>query len=210
MARPNLVDNEWLQSILTGKPYPPSCKSLHFILPLSSRGSARTNGKLLNMLGLVNRNNLGMLFAETCQATNFFERARTLIWRLHMSKLLKAVLAAALGFAVSVPLYAADTTSRADTTRTTEAWSDSQYRAATNKCNALSGTEAAKCIVNIRRAGGGGSSLAVAVPDENANTVKSGKFNEEEYMAAMKRCDAPNVTDKDRCVADVKDHFGRM
>ena len=124
-----------------------------------------------------------------------------------MSRFLNAVLAASLGFGVSVPLYAADTTTN---NRTTEAWSDSQYRTATNKCNALSGTEAAKCIVNIRRAGGGGSSLAVAVPDENANTVKSGKFNEEEYMAAMKHCDAPNVTDKDRCVADVKDHFGRM
>jgi len=123
-----------------------------------------------------------------------------------MSKLLNAVLAASLGFAVSAPLYAADTPNR-----TTEAWSDSQYRTASNKCNALSGTEAAKCIVNIRRAGGGGSSLAVAVPDaNNATTVKSGKFNEEEYMAAMKHCDAPNVADKDRCVADVKDHFGRM
>lgn len=122
-----------------------------------------------------------------------------------MSKLLNAVLAASLGFAVTVPVFAADTTSR-----TTETWSDSQYRAAANKCNALGGTEAAKCIVNIRRSGGGGSSLAVAVPDESADTVKSGKFNEEEYMAAMKRCDAPNVTNKDRCVADVKDHFGRM
>ena len=125
-----------------------------------------------------------------------------------MSKLLNTVLAASLGFAVSTPLYAADTSNR-----TTEAWSDSQYRSASNKCNSLSGTEAAKCIVNIRRAGGGGSFLAVSVPDENgnnANTVKSGKFNEEEYMTAMKRCDAPNVTDKDRCIADVKDHFGRM
>jgi hypothetical protein len=126
----------------------------------------------------------------------------------HMSKFLYMVLGASLGFAVSVPLYAADTTSR-----TTEAWSDSQYRAAANKCNALNGTEAAKCIVNIRRAGGGGSSLAVGVPGENANganTVKSGGYTEEEYSAAVKTCESPNTVDRDRCIADAKDHYGRM
>jgi hypothetical protein len=119
-----------------------------------------------------------------------------------MSKLLCMALGASLGFAASAPLFAADAPR-------TQAWSDSQVRAAMDKCNGLTATERAKCIVNIRPAGGGGSSLAVAVAGDE-KTVKAGKYTEEEYMAAIHQCDAPNVTDKDRCVADVKDHFGRM
>jgi hypothetical protein len=118
-----------------------------------------------------------------------------------MSKLLYVLLGASLGFAVSVPLYAADAPQSA-------AWSDSQVRSAMDKCNAMPTTDRAKCIVNIRAAGGGGSSLAVGVADEK--TVKTGNATEEEYMAAIKKCDLSNAGDKDRCVAEVKDHYGRM
>lgn len=122
-----------------------------------------------------------------------------------MSKLLNIALAAALGFAVSAPLYAADT-SQASQAKQTTAMSDAEVRAATDKCNNLTGTAHAKCIVNIRPAGGGGSSLAVGV---NENTVKSGN-DTEEYTAAVKKCESAKAADKDRCIADAKDHFGRM
>jgi hypothetical protein len=91
---------------------------------------------------------------------------------LIMSKLLNIALAAALGFAVSAPLYAADT-SQASQAKQTTAMSDAEARAATDKCNNLTGTAHAKCIVNIRPAGGGGSSLAVGVGRASAerNTV---------------------------------------
>ena len=121
-----------------------------------------------------------------------------------MSKLLNVVIGASLGFAISAPLYAANSTQ-------SEAWSDSQVRAAMDKCKGLKSGEQAKCIVNIRPAGGGGSSLAVSVPDSGSSTtVKAGKYTEEEYTAAIKQCEAPNVSDKERCIADTKDHFGRM
>ena len=29
-------------------------------------------------------------------------------------------------------------------------------------------------------------------------------------MSAVKQCEGPNVSDKERCIADTKDHFGRM
>jgi hypothetical protein len=122
-----------------------------------------------------------------------------------MSTLRNLAFGVALGFAASAPGYSADTP-RASQPNQADAWSDAQVRAAMDKCNNLTGTERARCIVNIRPAGGGGSSVAVGVSDEN--TVKTGKYTDEEYMAAMKKCDTAN--DKDRCVADVKDHFGRM
>ena len=128
-----------------------------------------------------------------------------------MSKLLNVALAAALGFAVSAPLYAADTTQASPAKRTT-AMSDAEVRAAMDKCNNLTGTAHAKCIVNIRAAGGGGSSLAVGAGGASAdeNTVKTSKYTEEEYTAAIKGCESANVPDRDRCIADAKDHFGRM
>jgi hypothetical protein len=118
-----------------------------------------------------------------------------------MSKLLYMALGASLGFALSAPLYAA-------VAPQSTKWSDSQVRDAMDKCNGLTGTDRAKCVVNIRPAGGGGSSLAVGVPDEK--TVKSGKYTEEEYMAAIKTCESANVSDRDSCIADAKDHYGRM
>ena len=66
----------------------------------------------------------------------------------------------------------------------------------------------ARCVVNIRPAGGGGSSLAVSVPDDKL--VKQGVNNEEEYVAALKKCDGLNGKERDNCVADIKDHYGRM
>lgn len=132
------------------------------------------------------------------------------------SKFLKLVLGASLGIAVSAPLYAADV-ARADAMRT-EAWSDSQVRAAMDKCHSMPADAQAKCIVNIRPAGGGGSSRAVSVADSSsgngssANAVKSGTYTEEEYMTAVKQCEGMNGSDKEkeRCMADIKDHFGRM
>lgn len=124
-----------------------------------------------------------------------------------MTKLLYAILGAYLGVAGAA--YAADVTpSASPSTRTTQAWSDSKVSAATSKCDALTGTEAARCVVNIRPEGGGGSSVATAVTAENV--VKAGVPTEEEYMAAMKHCDAADVSDRDRCVTDVKERFGRM
>ena len=124
-----------------------------------------------------------------------------------MTKLLYAILGAYLGVAGAA--YAADVTpSASPSTRTTQAWSDSKVSAATSKCDALTGTEAAKCVVNIRPEGGGGSSVATAVTAENV--VKAGVPTEEEYMAAMKHCDAADVADRDRCVTDVKERYGRM
>ena len=135
-----------------------------------------------------------------------------------MTKLLYAILGAYLGVAGAA--YAADVTpSASPSTRTTQAWSDSKVSAATSKCDALTGTEAARCVVNIRPEGGGGSSVATAVPAENVvkadvptdeNVVKAGVPTEEEYMAAMKHCDAADVSDRDRCVTDVKKRYGRM
>jgi hypothetical protein len=128
-----------------------------------------------------------------------------------MSKLLNVALAAALGFAVSAPLYAADTPQSSQANQST-AWSDAQVRAAMDKCNNLTGTAQAKCIVNIRPAGGGGSSLATKVGDSSAdaNTVKTGTGTEEEYTAAVQKCASADAADRDRCMTDAKDHFGRM
>ena len=128
-----------------------------------------------------------------------------------MSKLLNVALAAALGFAVSAPLYAADTSEASQTKRTT-AWSDAEVRAAMDKCNNLTGTAHAKCIVNIRPAGGGGSSLAVGVGDSSANadTVKAGIATEDEYSAELEKCGRVDGAARERCVTDVKEHYGRM
>jgi hypothetical protein len=125
-----------------------------------------------------------------------------------MSKLLHLAVGAALGFAASTPMYAADTS---DTNARSAAWSDAQVRSAMEKCNNLTATARAKCIVNIRPAGGGGSSLAVAVGGSaDENTVKHGAGTEEEYTAAVKKCESADAANRDRCIADVKEHFGRM
>lgn len=122
-----------------------------------------------------------------------------------MSKLLKVALAAALGFAVSAPLYAA-ATSQSSPTIGSAAWSDAEVRAAMEKCDNLTGTAQAKCIVNIRPTVGmtQGSSA-------EGNQVKDGTtLTEAEYAAAVKECESASRADKDRCVNTAKEHFGRM
>ncbi len=115
-----------------------------------------------------------------------------------MSKLLNIAAAAGLGIAACMPVFAA-------TAVNTEAWSESRIKSAMDKCNGLTGTERARCTVNIRPAGGGGSSLAVSVPGD---TVKQAQGSDEDFMAEIKKCDG--AKDPERCIADVKDHFGRM
>jgi hypothetical protein len=128
-----------------------------------------------------------------------------------MSRLLSIAIGAALGFAASVPLYAADVQSTSNATTQTAAMSDSQANAALEKCRGMTGTEGARCVVNIRPAGGGGSSRAVSVDvdDENA-AVKTGLFTDDEYAAAVKHCDAGKPKNRERCIANVRDSFGRM
>jgi hypothetical protein len=115
-----------------------------------------------------------------------------------MSKLLNLALGAALGFAVSAPLYAADTL------KTTDAWTDVQVQNALDKCHAMPQPDQAKCVTNIRPVASRSTD-----PSDDTN-VKSGQYSEEEYLAATKKCDAPSVKNRDRCIANVKDHFGRM
>ena len=131
-----------------------------------------------------------------------------------MSKLIKVALAAVLGYAVSAPVYAADTSSNSRST----AWTDSQVRAAMDKCESLNltGTAEAKCIVNIRRTPPGdkvamtpGSDYPSSASYDD-NVVRDGTARaEEEYTAALKECEAKNI-DKDRCVNATKERFGRM
>jgi hypothetical protein len=131
-----------------------------------------------------------------------------------ISKLLNVALVAALGFAVSEPLYAADTYS-ADTPQSSRgtqstAWSDADVRAALSTCDNWTGTEQAKCIANIRPTPA--MTVAMApVPGGVGNAVKDGTFlTEAEYAEAVKECESANGADKDRCVNTAKEHFGRM
>ena len=128
-----------------------------------------------------------------------------------MSRLLSIAIAAALGSAVSAPLYAADTVqSSTNATTHTAAMSDTQASEALDKCKHMTGTEGARCVVNIRPAGGGGSSRAVSVMEDDENAVKTGLFTDDEYAAAVKHCDNGKPKNRDRCIANVKDSFGRM
>ena len=122
-----------------------------------------------------------------------------------MSKLLNVALAAALGFAVTTPLYSADTSQSSQTHRST-AWSDAEVRAALDKCNSLTETPQARCIVNIR------PTVAMSPSSSaEANTVKDGTaLTEAEYAAAVKECESADAASKDRCVNSAKEHFGRM
>lgn len=153
-----------------------------------------------------------------------------------MSKLTKTTIAAAFGFMLATPLYAADTPSTQ---------SNPNARSAMEKCNKLTGAEQAKCVVNVSPQGGGGSSVATkdnsAAAMDQANgrdnrdstartqeqgtaagtttgaasgggtAVKDGSTNQtDEYAAAVKECEAANAPDKDRCIEKAKEHHGRM
>ncbi|HEX9451884.1 MAG TPA: hypothetical protein VF934_10770 [Burkholderiales bacterium] len=93
---------------------------------------------------------------------------------------------------------------------TSAAWTDAQISAAKDKCNDLSGTAKAKCIVNIRPVTATGDTVALYSTSSDEATVKHGIGTDEEYSAAVKECDSASGAEKDRCVANVKDHFGRM
>ena len=127
-----------------------------------------------------------------------------------MSRLLSIAIGAALGCAVSAPLYAADTVHSSSNVTHTAAMSDTQANEALDKCKGLTGTEGARCVVNIRSAGGGGSSRAMPVREEDESTVKTGLFTDDEYAAAVQHCDNGKPKNRDRCIANVRDSFGRM
>ncbi len=127
-----------------------------------------------------------------------------------MSKLLNVALAAALGFAVSAPLYAADT-SQASQAKHTTAMSDAEVRAAMDKCNNLTGTAHAKCVVNIRPTVATTPGESTNASSAQENTVKDGTAaTEAEYSAAVKECESVKAADKERCINTAKEHFGRM
>ena len=128
-----------------------------------------------------------------------------------MSKLLNVALAAALGFAVSAPLYAAETSQGSQTQYRTKAMSDSEVRAAMVKCNKLTATPQARCIVNIRPTPAGEKVAMSSSSATEGNTVKDGAgITEAEYEAAVKECESADAASKDGCINIAKEHFGRM
>jgi hypothetical protein len=127
-----------------------------------------------------------------------------------IAKLLNVALAAALGFAVCTPLYAADTSQTPQASRT-DTMSDADYRAAMDKCNKLTDTARGKCIVNIRPTPAGSNAANPQGSSTEANTVKDGTaVTEAEYAAAVKECESVVAADRERCVSTAKEHFGRM
>jgi hypothetical protein len=122
-----------------------------------------------------------------------------------MSKLLTVALAAGLGFAVSTPLYAAETSQ----SHRSAAWSDAEVKTALNKCNHLTATPQARCIVNIRRTPAADKVAMTSSP--SADMVKDGTpITEAEYAVAVKECESVDAAEQDRCISAAKEHFGRM
>src|SRR5579859_2165862 len=106
-----------------------------------------------------------------------------------MTKLLNIAVAAALGFAVSAPVYALDTY-RSTPAKQTTAMSDADFNAAMSKCNNLTGTAHAKCIVNIRPTPAGDRAATNSGSSSDKNTVKDGSAAADaEYLAAVKECE---------------------
>jgi len=127
-----------------------------------------------------------------------------------MTKLLNIAIAAALGFAVIAPVYAVDTY-RSTQAQQTTAMSDADFNAAMSKCNNLTGTAHAKCIVNIRPTPAGDRTATNSGSSSDRNTVKDGNAAAEaEYLAAVKECEAAKAENKDRCVKAADEQFGRM
>ena len=127
-----------------------------------------------------------------------------------ISKLPTVAFAVALGFAGCAPLYAADTSQTPQSNRTA-AMSDAEYRAAMDKCNMLTDTARARCVVNIRPTPAGNYAANPQPSSMEANTVKDGTaVTEAEYAAAVKECESVVAADRDRCVNTAKEHFGRM
>ena len=127
-----------------------------------------------------------------------------------MSKLCNVALAAALGFAVSAPLYAAETSQGSQTQYRTTAMPDAEIRAAMAKCDKLTATPQARCIANIRPTPAG-DKVAMGPAAATEGNVKDGAaITEAEYLAAVKECESADAADKDRCINTAKEHFGRM
>lgn len=131
-----------------------------------------------------------------------------------MTKLQNLALAAALGFTVSAPLYAADTSWNSETNQSTE-WSDAQVNAALDECNNLPENSRAKCIVNIRPTAVGETAAMTSgrsahYLSSESNAVKDGNARvEEERIAAVEQCQSRNAADIDLCVNTVTERFGR-
>lgn len=125
-----------------------------------------------------------------------------------MSRLLTVIVAAGLGLGLAVPLYAADSQTGTSAARTTPPYDG--YKAAIKKCDNLPEPEQAKCIVNIRPTGASGTGQSDA-SSADASTVKDGSSQKDsEYAAAMRECEAVSTADKQRCIDNAKEHFGRM
>jgi hypothetical protein len=127
-----------------------------------------------------------------------------------MSKLLNAAFATTLGFALTAPSLAADTSPPSQTTRSA-AWSDMQIHDAMEQCKNLEATARAQCIVNIRPTPARESVAATPGSPPKADTVqdRAGQ-TDAEYAAALKECESLNAADKERCVNSAKERFGRM
>jgi len=132
-----------------------------------------------------------------------------------MKKLQNLALAAALGFAVGAPLFAADTSWNTENNRST-AWSDAQVKSALDKCNNLPENAQAKCIVNIRPTPAGDTYAATSSGQSSynlsseADVVKDGNARaEQERIAAIEQCQSWYANDVDRCVIAVTERFGR-
>jgi hypothetical protein len=124
-----------------------------------------------------------------------------------MSGLFKTILTAALGIAAAAPLYAADAPTNAPTARTTQPYDG--YKTAMKKCRNLPETEQAKCIVNIKPTESSGTGPAST--GSEASTVKDGSAQKDaEYAAALRECEAVSAVDRQRCIDNAKEHFGRM
>ena len=131
-----------------------------------------------------------------------------------MKKLQNLALATVLGFAVSAPLFAADTSWNTENNRSA-AWSDAQVNAALDKCNNLPENAQAKCIVNIRPMPAGDTYAATSGQSSynlssEADVVKDGNARaEQERTAAIEQCQSWYANDVDRCVITVTERFGR-
>jgi hypothetical protein len=125
-----------------------------------------------------------------------------------MARLLTVILAAGLGLGVAVPLYADDSQTSAPAARTTQPYIG--YQVAMKKCSNLPETEQAKCIVNIRPTAPSGMSSS-GPSSADASAVKDGSSEKDaEYAAAVRECQAVGAADKQRCIDNAKEHFGRM
>ena len=114
-----------------------------------------------------------------------------------MSKLLrKTILAATCGLSFGAAAYAADSSTYRY---------PAEYQAARAKCDGLTATEQARCIVNIRPTPAANGASAA---DSGANIVKDGAERDE--VQALKECEPMTGDDRQRCVEKAKERNGRM